>query len=500
MVQRVRLPRLALVPVAVSLVLGIATLVGMHLHVSAEERRLRREAEGALEALADAQAHAVAGWRDARLAEATEVLEDVPLARRVQRFLADRGDGQARADLESRLASLARRRRYQGAYLLDLDGALLLASAAGSEPEGSAAQGLAAEAMRSHQVVISDLYREARTGEPRLDLAAPILDPEARQGAPLGALVLRVDPQPTLYPLLQGQAGNWSSAQGILLRQEEGGLRVLNEPAGEPGVALNVLLPRDDGRLPVALVVSHLGGVVAGQGLDGTRALATLRLIPASPWYLVVEVHAREALVPCCDCAWALLAGAVLIALAVAATLAELWLFVREARARMSERQKHENEQAALRNKLAEAEAQAREQQEKLGRLERELQQRAATEEQMCADQAIDAAAVDMAEAALMALDGDGRIVRFNPACERLTGYSFDEVRGKEPWALLVSPRSRAAAERAFAKVVAGHDLGPLRTTWRSRAGQSIPIRWAARVLRDAAGNPTHVVLVEMRR
>lgn len=500
MAQRERLLRVALVPVAASLAVGVGFLVVILLHGSAQERQARRQAEAHLSAVADAQAGAVLAWRQARLAEATEALEDVPLARRVQRLLADPNDGLARREVESRLVSLAKRRRLLGAFLVDLQGVWVLGGAEGNEPLGQAAQELAAEAMRNRQVVMSDLYAEQKTGEPRLDLAAPILDPEARQVAPLGALVLRVDPRPTLYESLQPRLGSWSSLQGLLLRQEEGGLRVLNEPVGEPGAALNILLPRDDSRLPVALVVSHLGGVVAGQGLDGTPALATLRMIPASPWYLVVQVQAREALAPCCDCASALLAGAVLLAVAVAATLAELWLFVREARAGARERKAHEDEQAALRKKLADAEAQAQELRERLAQLEQELQQRAAAEEQMRAEQAIDAAAVYMAEAPMMALDGDGRIVRFNPACERLTGYSFDEVRGKAPWALWVSARGRAAAERAFARIVAGEASGPLRTTWRSRAGQSISIRWAARVLRDAAGNLTHVALVEIRR
>ncbi len=500
MAQRVRLLRVALVPVAVSLAVGVAFLVVMLLHSSAQEKQARRQAEAHLSAVADAQAQAVHGWRQAWLAEATEALEDVPLARRVQRFLADPNDGQARREVESRLVSLARRNRFHGAFLIDPQGVWVLGGAEGNEPLGQAAQELAAEAMRNHQVAMSDLYREPKTGEPRLDLAAPILDPEARQAAPLGALVLRVDPRPTLYESLQPGLGGWSTLQGILLRQEEGGLRVLNEPVGGPGVALNALLPRDDGRLPVALVVSHLGGVVAGQGLDGAPALATLRMIPASPWYLVVQVQAREALAPRCGCGWVLLAGAVLLALAVAATLAEFCLFVREARARASERNKVEEEQAALRKKLAEAEAQARELREKKAQLEQELQQRAAGQEQTRTEQAIDAAAVDLAELPVMALDSDGRIVRFNPACERLTGYSFDELRGKEPWALLVSTRGRAAAERAFAKIVAGQAPGPLRTTWRSRAGQNISIRWAARILRDAAGNPRHVVLVEIGR
>jgi PAS domain S-box-containing protein len=47
---------------------------------------------------------------------------------------------------------------------------------------------------------------------------------------------------------------------------------------------------------------------------------------------------------------------------------------------------------------------------------------------------------LDTAGALVVVLDRQGRIVRFNRACERTTGYSFDEVRGQLLWELLLIP------------------------------------------------------------
>ena len=49
-------------------------------------------------------------------------------------------------------------------------------------------------------------------------------------------------------------------------------------------------------------------------------------------------------------------------------------------------------------------------------------------------------AVLDTAGALVVVLDHQGRIVRFNRACERTTGYSFDEVRGKLLWDLFLIP------------------------------------------------------------
>ena len=49
-------------------------------------------------------------------------------------------------------------------------------------------------------------------------------------------------------------------------------------------------------------------------------------------------------------------------------------------------------------------------------------------------------AILDTVGALVVVLDHEGRIVRFNRACELTTGYSFEEVRGKHIWDLFLLP------------------------------------------------------------
>src|SRR5277367_3074781 len=48
---------------------------------------------------------------------------------------------------------------------------------------------------------------------------------------------------------------------------------------------------------------------------------------------------------------------------------------------------------------------------------------------------------LDTVGALVVVLDGEGRILRFNPACELTTGYSMDEVQGKCVWDLFLPPQ-----------------------------------------------------------
>ena len=59
--------------------------------------------------------------------------------------------------------------------------------------------------------------------------------------------------------------------------------------------------------------------------------------------------------------------------------------------------------------------------------------------------------------ALVVVLNPKGRIVRFNRACERTTGYSFDEVRGRCFWSMLLIPEEVERVKAVFGDLRAGH-------------------------------------------
>ncbi|MFQ5340896.1 MAG: ATP-binding protein [Anaerolineae bacterium] len=62
-------------------------------------------------------------------------------------------------------------------------------------------------------------------------------------------------------------------------------------------------------------------------------------------------------------------------------------------------------------------------------------------------------AILETAGALVFVLDTEGRIVRFNQACARTTGYSFDEVKGRHAWEILAIPERVEAAKDFFRRL-----------------------------------------------
>ncbi|MDD1667951.1 MAG: PAS domain S-box protein [Methanomicrobiales archaeon] len=94
----------------------------------------------------------------------------------------------------------------------------------------------------------------------------------------------------------------------------------------------------------------------------------------------------------------------------------------------------------------------------------------------------------------VVVLDREARIVRFNHACEALTGYAEEEVRGRPFRDIFLLPEEAVAVMQVFDGLVEGR--GPLRlsNSWVTKGGEPRFISWSCTGLRDETGAVTHVI------
>jgi PAS domain S-box-containing protein len=103
-------------------------------------------------------------------------------------------------------------------------------------------------------------------------------------------------------------------------------------------------------------------------------------------------------------------------------------------------------------------------------------------------------AVLDIAGALVVVLDRDGRIVRFNRACERTTGYTFDEVQGKLLWNLFLIPEEVEPVKAVFGALRAGQFPNEYENHWLTKDGGRRPIAWSNTALLGADGRVEYVV------
>jgi PAS domain S-box-containing protein len=106
------------------------------------------------------------------------------------------------------------------------------------------------------------------------------------------------------------------------------------------------------------------------------------------------------------------------------------------------------------------------------------------------------AAVLGTAGALVVVFDAQGRITRFNRACERLTGYPAAEVLGRAFREFLIPPDEMAGVMEGWEAIHAG-DV-PIRheNHWLTRAGEQRLIDWSITALTDKTGEVCHVIAI----
>ncbi|HEX4046663.1 MAG TPA: PAS domain S-box protein, partial [Elusimicrobiota bacterium] len=104
------------------------------------------------------------------------------------------------------------------------------------------------------------------------------------------------------------------------------------------------------------------------------------------------------------------------------------------------------------------------------------------------------AALLNASPLSIIALDLDARVTLWNPAAERLFGWSAAEVEGK-PYPI-VAPEDMADFQDAFASVIAGHPLKEREATRRRRDGSGILVSISAAPVYGNDGRIAGVVAV----
>lgn len=103
-------------------------------------------------------------------------------------------------------------------------------------------------------------------------------------------------------------------------------------------------------------------------------------------------------------------------------------------------------------------------------------------------------AVMNTVDALVVVLDREGRIIRFNRACETLTGFTYKEVLGRHVWDFLLIPEDIEPVKRVFASLQTGQQASTFENYWLTRAGERRLISWSNSILFDQDGVVEHLI------
>jgi PAS domain S-box-containing protein len=116
------------------------------------------------------------------------------------------------------------------------------------------------------------------------------------------------------------------------------------------------------------------------------------------------------------------------------------------------------------------------------------------TEEALQEERNVVSAILDTVGALVAVLDAEGRITRFNRACERMMGYDFADVQGKFIWDLFLVPEEGKRFKAFFERTHADQSSQEYESSWMSRDGRQVTIAWTTAVLPGANEANSYII------
>ncbi len=101
---------------------------------------------------------------------------------------------------------------------------------------------------------------------------------------------------------------------------------------------------------------------------------------------------------------------------------------------------------------------------------------------------------LDTVGALVAVFDTAGRIVRFNRACEEVSGYSSADLVGRYPWERLIPQADRSEAVKTFERIRSGQFPATFENEWLHRNGSLRRIQWSATALVDDQGQANFII------
>lgn len=245
------------------------------------------------------------------------------------------------------------------------------------------------QCIREKKVILGGLYKNPGTNEISMCSFTPLFLPGINNDKVFAVLVLKINPDENLFPLIQLKSVISKSAETFIVRRDGDSVLYLNDLRNKKNSALAYKLPLSTQELPSAKAVLGYKGFFEGIDYNGNKVLADLNNIPNSDWFIVSKINNNEIYEPIKEQAYLIIASAVFIILFGG---------------------------LGTRNTLKNQKIKFYKRQLILEQEKAELSK-----------------AVDQSPASIIITNLDAKIEYVNPKFIEVSGYSFDEVKGKNP-------------------------------------------------------------------
>ncbi|MBW6464820.1 MAG: GGDEF domain-containing protein, partial [Firmicutes bacterium] len=291
--------------VALFVVMAAGIVLISYLTYKDYERETRASLEQQLSAVAILKVNELSGWHRERLSDAEMLRRTPDLPLLLKSLPADPTAISPTDPLQLYFEGIQEAYGYRSIIFVDTSGVVRIAapSSAIDEPVDEHISEDIAGVLETGQISCLDFHVHPLAGSRRIYL--PLVVPIYEQAAPyhpLGAIILTIDPETYLYPLITSWPLLQKSAETYLIRRENDEVLFLNPLLFQPEAALSLRIPLAETEVLAVQAVLGQSGVAEGIDYRGSMVIGSLHQVTGmhagTLWFMVSKVDAAELYAP----------------------------------------------------------------------------------------------------------------------------------------------------------------------------------------------------------
>ncbi len=265
------------------------------LYSSGQRERILRDAATEMEAVARLKAEQVAKWRSEKLNDARLIHENVTLVENIDAMFIKERPQWEKARLEQFLKTLIENYDFGGVVLVDAGGNPGLAVPASESATGEFLRRNITASISNPVIFLSEFHTATVVKYLHLDLLIPMRMPHEGDTVLAGVLVIRIDPEKELFPMLSTWPTPGRTTECILFRFEGDSVVYLN---GSRLAGYDRPVNFAAGEMELSAINPPAEETEARTYTDytGTEVVASVKKVPGTQWYLIAKKETEEIL------------------------------------------------------------------------------------------------------------------------------------------------------------------------------------------------------------
>jgi hypothetical protein len=276
------------------LIISGATITSGYLSYKSQMKRLLENRTQELSAIADLKVKQIIQWRSERKADGIYLSQNGTLSRQFSTFISGVANTKLKDDLLREMKALVENYDYKNALFVDSKGNVRLFYPGRDTVIGDYLTSRLHDVIRKAEVELTDFHQTGKVSFIHLDLLVPLKGPDVEDTAVIGLLVLRIDPQKVLYPLIKSWPLISKTSETLIFHREGDDIVYLNDLRHLEKKGLDMRLPVTQEKLAAAMALQGIQVSTDAVDYRGVPVIASMKKVPDSPWYLVAKVDREE--------------------------------------------------------------------------------------------------------------------------------------------------------------------------------------------------------------